>query len=252
MADMATKELNGKIALVTGGSSGIGEATARALAEAGAIVLLAARRHERIDTLASVLGGDGHAHAIAIDLADRSGIEPFARAVLERFGRVDILVNNAGVMHLGLIDGAATDEWIAMLDLNLYAPMALTHAFLPSMKAQGSAHIVNISSVAGRTVRAGAGIYNVTKWGLNVFSEALRQEVASANIRVTSIEPGVVATELPDRIGNAQAQSQFRTFMQGMEPLEAADIARAILYVVTQPEHVSINELLVRPTQQER
>ena len=249
---MATQELNGKIALVTGASSGIGEATARSLAEAGATVILAARRRDRIDALAAELGGDGRAHAFTVDLSERSGVAAFAAQVLERFERVDILINNAGVMHLGLIEGANVAEWQQMLDLNLFAPMALTHALLPSMKAQGGAHVVNISSVAGRTVRAGAGIYNVTKWGLNVFSEALRQEVASANIRVTSIEPGVVATELPERIGNPQAQSQFRIFMQDLEPLEAADIARAILYVVTQPAHVSINELLVRPTKQER
>ncbi len=247
---MKTERLDGKVALVTGASSGIGEATARALAAEGATVVLAARRKDRIEALAAEIGNG--AHAIEVDLVRRDEVERLAAETLAKHGRVDILVNNAGVMHLGMLDGGNPDEWRTMLDLNLYAPMVLTHALLPSMKANGGGHIVNVSSVAGRTIRAGAGAYNVTKWGLNVFSEALRQEVTTKDIRITIVEPGAVATELDQRIGDPTAKEQVRQFLSTLEPLQASDIANAILYAVTQPAHVSVNEILVRPTHQDR
>jgi NADP-dependent 3-hydroxy acid dehydrogenase YdfG len=169
--------------------------------------------------------------------------------VLERHGRLDVLVNNAGVMLLGPIEGAPTEEWRRMIDANVYGVLYCSHAALPLMREQGSGHIVNVSSVAGRVARAGSGVYNLTKHGVGAFSEALRQEHVENDIRVTLIEPGAVDTELPDH-NNPQMQEALRKRFAGVERLTADDIARAIVYAIGQPGHVAINEVLVRPARQ--
>jgi len=165
-------------------------------------------------------------------------------------GRVDILVNNAGVMLLGPIDGADTEDWRRMVNLNVLGLMYATHAVLPLMKAQGEGHIINISSVAGRTASANVGVYNATKWGVGAFSEALRQEVHKDKIRVTVIEPGIVATELGEHITNTEVKERLQARVAAMTPLESEDIAAAIVYAVTQPPRVNVNEILIRPTDQ--
>jgi NADP-dependent 3-hydroxy acid dehydrogenase YdfG len=164
---------------------------------------------------------------------------------------VDILINNAGVMLLGLIDGANTEEWRRMINVNVLGLMYTTHAALPLMKAQGTGHIVNVSSVAGRKARTGSGVYSATKWAVGAFSESLRTELFRSNIRVTLIEPGAVETELITHITNPQARQQADAFFKTITPLQSADIAAGIVYAVTQAPHVNVNEVLIRPTEQE-
>ena len=249
---MAAK-LDGKTAVVTGASSGIGEATALALAAEGTKVAVSARRKDRLDALvARIKDAGGQAQAIVADVADETQANRLVREAHAVFGSVDVLVNNAGVMLLGPIGGADTEDWRRMIHTNVLGLMYATHAALPLMRAQGGGHIVNISSVAGRTARAGAGVYNASKWGVGAFSESLRQEVYKDKIRVTIIEPGAVATELTHHITNEEAKKQIQDFVQNMTPLEAEDIAAAIVYAVTQPPRVNVNEILIRPTEQAR
>lgn len=246
-----TDKLTGKVALVTGASSGIGEATALALAAVGAQVAIAARRADRLETLAKrIQENGGQALPIVADVSDEAQTRIMVDKVKSELGRVDILVNNAGVMLLGPIDGADTQDWQRMVNINVLGLMYATHAVLPLMKAQGAGHIVNISSVAGRTASANVGVYNATKWGVCAFSEALRQEVYKDKIRVTVIEPGAVATELTDHITHPATKERTESWVQAMTPLESEDIAAAIVYAVTQPERVNVNEILIRPTEQ--
>jgi NADP-dependent 3-hydroxy acid dehydrogenase YdfG len=247
-------QLEGKVCVVTGASSGIGEATALRLSGAGAAVVLAARRRDRLESLAERIGSEGgRAVPIEVDITD----EQQARELIDRttsdLGRLDILVNNAGVMLLGPVFEADTEEWRRMVDVNVMGLLYCTHAALPIMRDQGAGHIVNVSSVAGRVVRAGSAVYNATKWAVGAFSEALRQEVLHFNVRVTIIEPGMVVTELAEHISHPMAIEAVRKMRESMKaPLEADDIADTILYAVTRPEHVSVNEMLVRPTEQDR
>jgi NADP-dependent 3-hydroxy acid dehydrogenase YdfG len=247
------RPLEGKVALVTGASSGIGEATAVALAEAGAAVAIAARRRDRLDALAVKLR-DGGARVLQLDLDVTD--EPACRAAVartrEELGGLDVLVNNAGVMLLGTIVGADTEDWRRMISTNVLGLMYMTHAAIDGMLEQGSGDIVNISSVAGRTARRGAGVYNASKWAVNAFSESLRQEVTARGVRVSLVEPGAVATELSSHITQQAAREESMRMAQSIRTLQSDDIARAILYVVSQPPHVAINEVLVRPTDQER
>ncbi|MGI4789676.1 MAG: SDR family NAD(P)-dependent oxidoreductase [Janthinobacterium lividum] len=246
-------KLDGKTALVTGASSGIGEATALALAQEGASVAISARRADRLEALARrITEAGGKVKTITADVSQENQAREMVTTANAAFGRVDILVNNAGVMLLGPIGNADTEDWRRMIETNVLGLMYATHAALPLMRAQGSGHIVNISSVAGRTARAGAGVYNASKWGVGAFSESLRQEVYKDKIRVTIIEPGAVATELTHHITNADAKKQIESFVGAMVPLESEDIAAAILYAVTQPPRVNVNEILIRPTDQER
>ncbi len=246
-------KLDGKVALVTGASSGIGEATALALAREGAKVVIAARRADRLEALVERITGEGgEARAVVADVAQEEEARNMVVSANTAWGRLDILVNNAGVMLLGPILGADTEDWRRMIGTNVLGLMYATHAALPLMKAQGSGHVVNVSSVAGRTARAGAGVYNASKWGVGAFSESLRQEVYKDKIRVTIIEPGAVATELTDHVTHTESKRQIEAFVQSMTPLESEDIAAAIVYAVTQPDRVSVNEILVRPTEQER
>ena len=248
-----TGKLDGKVALVTGASSGIGEATALALAEEGAAVAISARRADRLEDLAKRIEAKGSkVKVIVADVALEDQAQEMVVAANAAFGRLDILVNNAGVMLLGPIANADTEDWRRMIQTNVLGLMYATHAALPLMRAQGQGHIVNISSVAGRTARAGAGVYNASKWGVGAFSESLRQEVYKDKIRVTIIEPGAVATELTQHITHPDSKKQIEQFVQAMTPLESEDIAAAILYAVTQPPRVNVNEILIRPTDQER
>jgi NADP-dependent 3-hydroxy acid dehydrogenase YdfG len=249
-----TDGLQGKVCLVTGASSGIGEATALRFAEAGATVALAARRAERLRALAErIEGGGGRALALTADVADEQQARDAVERTASELGRLDVLVNNAGVMLLGPVAGADTSEWQRMVDVNVLGLLYCTHAALPLMGEQRSGHIVNISSVAGRTTRPGVAVYNATKWAVCAFSDALRQEVLHANVRVTVIEPGMVETELADHVTNPLARETIDRIRADMKaPLRADDIARSILYAVSEPEHVSVNEILVRPTEQER
>jgi NADP-dependent 3-hydroxy acid dehydrogenase YdfG len=251
-----TTTLDGTVALITGASSGIGEATARALAARGAKVAVAARRLERLERLASEIGGEGHtALAIQSDIVDQEQAIAAVDRTVDELGRLDIVVNNAGQMLLGPIEEAPTEEWDRMIDLNLKGLINTTHAALPHLLAaaedsqRGCADVVNISSVAGRIARSGSGVYNLTKHGVGAFSESFRQEFASRKVRSTIIEPGAVDTELTDHIRDG-VREQVRSRFTDIKSLEAADVADAIAYAVTRPWHVSLNEVLIRPTEQ--
>jgi NADP-dependent 3-hydroxy acid dehydrogenase YdfG len=250
---LENSSLTDKVALVTGASSGIGEATALALAREGASVAVAARRVERLEALVQRITGEGgKALSIAADVADEKQAREMVEITKDEFGRLDILINNAGVMLLGLIDGANTGNWRRMINTNVLGLMYGTHAALPIMKGQGGGHIVNVSSVAGRGAFPGAGVYCATKWAVGAFSESLRREVLRYNIRVTLIEPGAVDTELRDHITDpkAKAASDERYFAM-KAPLRSEDIAAGIVYAVSAPAHVGVNEILIRPTEQE-
>lgn len=248
-----SNKLTGKVAIVTGASSGIGEATAVALAAEGATLAIAARRSDRLESLAQrITANGGTVLPIVTDVSDETQVRDMVQKTQAEYGKVDILVNNAGVMLLGPIDGANTEDWRRMININVLGLMYATHAAVPLMKAQGEGHIINISSVAGRVANAGTGVYNATKWAVGAFSESLRKEVYQHNIRVTIIEPGLVATELPQHITDPEAKERAKNFYGSVKTLDSEDIAAAILYAVTQPIHVNVNEILIRPTEQER
>src|SRR5437764_12322535 len=230
-----SSDLAGQVIAVTGASSGIGEATALACARAGAAVALAARRAERIEALADRIKGEGgSAIAVPTDVGDEQQAHAFVERAHSELGRLDVLVNNAGVMLLGPIENAPTEEWRRMIQVNVFGVLYCTHAALPLMHAQGSGHIVNISSVAGRVARAGSGVYNLTKWGVGAFSEALRQEVTQRHMRVSLVEPGAVSTELSSH-NRPEIQEQITRRFGDVDRLEAQDIADAIAYIVTRP-----------------
>jgi NADP-dependent 3-hydroxy acid dehydrogenase YdfG len=251
MASMSTG-LMGTVALVTGASSGIGAATARALAAQGASVAVAARRKDRLDTLVGEIGG----LAIEADVTEQAQAVAAVEDTVARFGRLDIVVNNAGVMLLGPIVDAPTEEWDRMVALNVLGLLYVSHAALPHLlraaeeEPRRVADLVNISSVAGRRVGAGGGVYQLTKHGVGAFSEALRQEVTGRHVRVSLVEPGAVNTELTDHL-RPEIREQLRAGLAA-ERLEADDIADGVLYIVTRPRRVAVNELLIRPTEQER
>ncbi|HVO54986.1 MAG TPA: SDR family NAD(P)-dependent oxidoreductase [Solirubrobacterales bacterium] len=248
--------LDGTAALVTGASSGIGEATARLLAERGAAVALVARRTDRLDALvAEIEASGGRAVAIEADVSDREQAEAAVERAVAELGRLDVVVNNAGVMLLGPILDAPVEEWEQMIEVNLLGLLYVSKAALPHLleAAEGEprrvADIVNVSSVAGRVARLGSGVYNATKHGVGAFSESLRQEVTERHVRVSLVEPGAVATELVSH-NRPEVQETIRDRIGKLEPLASEDIADAIAYVVTRPRHVAINEVLVRPTEQ--
>jgi NADP-dependent 3-hydroxy acid dehydrogenase YdfG len=253
-----TGVLDNTVALITGASSGIGEATAQALATEGASVVLAARRKDRLDDLASRLGGNPEeVLALEVDVTDEAQVIQMVRDAVDHFGRLDILINNAGVMLLGPIEDAPTEEWRRMVNLNVLGLMYCTRAALPHLlqaaddEPRHVADVVNVSSVAGRVARFNSGVYNATKFGVAAFSESLRQEVTKRHVRVTIIEPGATKTELASHNRPEVLEAMAPNF-QSLELLEAEDIANAIRYTVTQPRRVAINEVLVRPTEQER
>ncbi len=252
-----TGRLDGTVALVTGASSGIGEATALALGAAGARLALVARRRDRLDALAERIGGAGAALVVEADITDRAQAEAAVATTVAELGRLDTLVNNAGVMLLGPIVGAPLEEWERMVHLNLLGLLYCTHAALPHLlEAADSgprsvADVVNVSSVAGRVARLHSGVYNATKHGVGAFSESLRQEVTARHVRVTLVEPGATATELAFHNRPEILEGMAQNF-EGIEILQAEDIGEAISYAVTRPPRVAVNEILVRPTEQER
>ena len=243
--------LDGTVALVTGASSGIGEATARALAAEGAKVALAARRKDRLDALAGELGG----LAIEADITDREQAINAVETAAGELGRLDIVINNAGVMLLGPIVDAPVEEWERMISLNVQGLMYVAHAAIGHLlraaesEPRRVADLVNISSVAGRRVGAGGGIYQATKHAVGVFSEALRQEVTERHVRSSLIEPGATKSEL---VTHVREEVRGNLTPSSIEILEAEDIADAVVYVVTRPRHMAINEVLIRPTEQVR
>jgi NADP-dependent 3-hydroxy acid dehydrogenase YdfG len=243
--------LEGHVAAVTGASSGIGEATARALSAAGASVALGARRKERLEALAQSL--DGPTLVKEVDVSDEDQARAFIQAAHDELGGLHTLVNNAGVMLLGPVTDADTDDWRRMIAVNLLGLLYCTHAALPLMGQGGGGDIVNVSSVAGRRADAGAAVYNMTKFGVHAFSEALRQEALHEGIRVTTVAPGFVETELQGHnINPVVRQTMERAREQIGEVLRPEDIADAILHAVTRPAHVCVNEIVVRPTGQSR
>jgi NADP-dependent 3-hydroxy acid dehydrogenase YdfG len=243
---MANSNSQGRVAVVTGASSGIGEATARALAADGYRVALLARRLERITALADDLGSGSI--AIQADVTDRDSIVAAAERVRQELGGAEVLVNNAGIMLLGPFDSNQRDDYRQMIEVNLLGTITTTEVFLDQLK-NGGGDIINISSVAGRTARAGNGVYAATKWGLNGWSESLRRELLP-DVRVTLIEPGAVATELPTHITH-EATRQGTEQLYSQVTVTAEDIAEVIAFAVNRPKHLVINEVLLRPANQE-
>jgi NADP-dependent 3-hydroxy acid dehydrogenase YdfG len=252
-----TDRLDGTVALVTGASSGIGAATAVVLASQGAAVALAARRKGRLDRLADEISGKGGtALVLESDVTDETQAIAVVERTVAELGRLDTLVNNAGVMLLGPVEGAPVSEWQRMVELNLLGLLYCAHAALPHLLRAAEkgprrvADMVNISSVAGRVPRIGSGVYNLTKHGVGAFSESLRQEVTRRHVRVSLVEPGATSTELAGH-NRPEVLETLRTRFAGMERMESEDIADAVSYIVTRPRHVAVNEILIRPTEQD-
>jgi NADP-dependent 3-hydroxy acid dehydrogenase YdfG len=253
----ATSNLKGTVALVTGASSGIGEATARRLAAEGAAVALVARRADRLEQVGGeIAGGGGTALPIEADVSERGQAEGAVARVVDELGRLDVLVNNAGVMLLGPIVEAPVEEWQRMVQVNLLGLLYTAHAAIPHLleaaakEPRNVADLINVSSVAGRVARRGSGVYNATKHGVGAFSESLRQEVTRRHVRVALVEPGAVATELQSH-NRPEVRGEIEKRFENMDVLQAGDIADAIAYVVTRPRHAAVNEILIRPTEQE-
>jgi NADP-dependent 3-hydroxy acid dehydrogenase YdfG len=250
-------ELDGTVALVTGASSGIGAAAAASLVAEGAAVAMAARRKDRLESLAADLRRrGGTVLVLESDVTDEDQATAAVERTVAELGRLDTLVNNAGVMLLGPAVGAPLSEWRRMVELNVLGLLYCAHAALPHLlrAAEDSrrrvADMVNISSVAGRVARNGSGVYNLTKHGVGAFSESLRQEVTGRHVRISLVEPGATETELAGH-NRPEVLETMRTRFAGIERMKAEDIADAITYIVTRPRHVAINEILIRPTEQE-
>ncbi len=251
------ERLDGTVALVTGASSGIGEATALALAEHGASVAIAARRVDRLQTLAGrIRESGGTALVLESDVGDERQAREAVQRTVSELGRLDTLINNAGVMLLGPAVGAPLAEWDTMLHVNLAGLLYCAHAALPHLLSAAEdgprnvADMVNISSVAGRVARSGSAVYNLTKHGVGAFSEALRQEVTGRHVRISIVEPGAVATELSSH-NRPEIRDQISQRFGTVERMQATDISDLIGYIVTRPWRVAINEVLIRPTEQE-
>jgi NADP-dependent 3-hydroxy acid dehydrogenase YdfG len=249
--------LDGTVALVTGASSGIGEATAKRLAAEGAAVAVGARRLDRLEQLvAEIADAGGTAVAIESDVTDRAQAEDLVERTVKTLGRLDTVVNNAGVMLLGPALEAPIEEWERMVDLNVKGLLYVAKAALPHLLRFADegprmvTDLVNISSVAGRRARSGSAVYNATKFGVGAFSEALRQEVTERHVRVSVVEPGAVSTELSSH-NRPEVLEEIKGRFGEIERLEATDIADSISFIVTRPRHVAINEILVRPTDQQ-
>jgi NADP-dependent 3-hydroxy acid dehydrogenase YdfG len=243
--------IEGKVVVITGASSGLGEATARHLSGLGASVVLGARRVDRLQSLADELGGrGGKALALATDVTDYGQVKRLADAAVEKYGRIDVMINNAGLMPQSLLERLKIDEWDRMIDVNIKGVLYGVAAALPHMKRQKAGHIINVSSVAGHKVRPGGTVYSATKHAVRVISEGLRQEVKPYNIRTTVISPGAVDTELPDTITDPDVSVAMRKFYDDFA-IPADSFARAVAFAMNQPDDVDINEILFRPTRQE-
>ncbi|WP_160134526.1 SDR family oxidoreductase [Halococcus salsus] len=244
-------ELDEQVAIVTGASSGIGGATAKSLASRGASVVLAARREDELTDLESrIEDGDGDALVVPTDVTEDDDIDTLVEATLDEYGRIDVLVNNAGLMPLANIADADRETLQTTIDVNLSGLVKLTHAVVPTMVEQGSGYIVNLSSVVGRFLQANSSHYNATKAGVKMFGDSLRLDIAEEGIHVATIEPGAVDTELLDHIPDDEVQAGVKDYVGSMDALAPEDIARTITFVVTQPERVDINEVLIRPLDQ--
>ena len=242
--------IEGKVVVITGASSGLGEATARMLSAQGAVVVLGARRVDRIEALAKELSdAGGRALALRTDVTRAADVQRLVDAAVEKFGRIDVLVNNAGLMPSSPLERLKIDDWDRMIDVNIKGVLYGIAAALPHMKAQKGGHIVNVSSVAGHKVRAGTAVYSATKHAVRVLTEGLRQEVKPYDIRTTIVSPGAVATELPDSITEADVQAGVKAFYEIAIPADS--FARAVVFALSQPDDVDINEILFRPTKQE-
>ncbi|MCE9652016.1 MAG: SDR family oxidoreductase [Nitrosarchaeum sp.] len=245
--------ITNKVAIITGASSGIGFATALALSKAGAKVAIGARRTDMLSKLEKIIKENGgEVYSQKLDVTKKNECNSFVENVLKKWGKVDILVNNAGLMPLSFFKNLKIDEWDQMIDVNIKGVLYCTGAVVTNMLENKSGHIINISSVAGRIVFPAGSVYCATKHAITAFSEGLRQELSvRKNIRVTCIEPGVVATELTNTITDESLQT-FVESAKKMESLQAEDIANAIVYAVESPNHVNVNEILIRPTTQDR
>lgn len=244
---MISQNIQGKVVVITGASSGLGEATARLLAGEGATVVLAARRSERIQALADELGE--RALAVPTDVTDLQQVRHLVNKTVETFGRVDVMLNNAGLMPLAPLEELKTDEWNQMIDVNLKGVLNGIAAALPQMKEQKSGHFINVSSVYGHKLGPAATVYCATKFAVRALSEGLRQEVKPYNIRTTVISPGAVATELLDHISDEKIQAETKDFV-GQIAVPAATFARMVAFAINEPEDVDVNEILFRPTAQ--
>ena len=243
--------IEGKVVVITGASSGLGEATARMLSTQGAIVVLGARRAERIQALANELTENGaKALAVTTDVTNSEQVKALVDAAATTYGRVDVMINNAGLMPQSLLERLKIDEWDRMIDVNIKGVLYGIAAALPYMKEQKSGHIINVSSVAGHKVRPGSSVYAATKYAVRALSEGLRQEVKPYNIRTTIISPGAVDTELPNTITDPDVAGNIHKFYQEMA-IPADSFARTVVFAMSQPDDVDINEILFRPTGQE-
>jgi NADP-dependent 3-hydroxy acid dehydrogenase YdfG len=249
--------LENKVAIITGASSGIGNATSLALSKAGIRIAVGARRTERLQELQKKIINDknndrGEIFIQKLDVTSKSDCDSFVDAAVRKWGKVDILINNAGLMPLSYFKNRKVEEWEQMIDVNIKGVLYCTSAVIPYMLDKKSGHIVNISSVAGRIVFAGGSVYCATKHAITAFSEGLRKELSPEyKIRVTCIEPGAVSTELLETITDESMAGHIQA-TKNMETLQSEDIANAVLYAIQAPNHVNVNEILIRPTAQER
>jgi NADP-dependent 3-hydroxy acid dehydrogenase YdfG len=242
--------IKGKVVVITGASSGLGEATARMLSAHGATVVLGARRLDRLQKLANELtASGGQALAVATDVTQRDQVQRLVDTAVQKFGRIDVMLNNAGLMPHSPIERLKVDEWERMVDVNIKGVLYGIAAALRYMKQQKSGHIINVSSVAGHKVTPNAAVYCATKYAVRALSEGLRQEIKAYNIRTTIISPGAVATELPDSITEADVSAGVHKFYSE-NAIPAESFARAVAFAMSQPEDVDINEILFRPTRQ--
>ena len=248
---MSNKNIEGKVVVITGASSGLGEATAWHLSEQGASVALAARRTNRIESLANdIKDNGGNAIAVTADVTDRDQVKQLVDQAVEEFGKIDVIINNAGLMPFAPLERLNIDEWDQMIDVNIKGVLYGIAAALPYMKEQESGHIINVSSVAGHKVNPGGTVYCATKHAVRAISEGLRQEVKPYNLRTTIISPGAVDTELPDSSRDEDMKENMNEFYEEYA-IPADSFARAVAYAISQPEEVDINEILYRPTNQE-
>jgi NADP-dependent 3-hydroxy acid dehydrogenase YdfG len=246
-----TDSITGKVIVITGASSGMGQAAARHLAAKGASVLLGARRADRLEALAAEIAeAGGKGTAVATDVMIREDVQKLVDTAVATYGRVDVLTNNAGLMPLSPLERLKVEEWDRMIDVNLKGVLYGIAAALPHMQKQGSGHIINLSSVAGHKIFAGSAVYSATKTAVRVISERLRQEMAPHNIRVTIISPGAVKTELLEHISEADVREANQDYV-GQLGVPAETFARLVAFAISEPEDVSINEILFRPTAQE-
>ncbi len=243
--------IEGKVIVITGASSGLGEAAARLLSAQGARVVLGARRRDRIEALADQLNSaGGKAIAVVVDVSDRAQVKALVDTAVRTYGRIDVMINNAGLMPQARLEQLQVDEWDRMIDVNIKGVLYGIAAALPYMQQQKSGHFINVSSVAGHKIGVGAAVYAATKFAVRALSEGLRQEVKPYNIRTTIVSPGAVATELPDSISDPEAKARVSAFY-AQAAIPANSFARVVAFAISQPEEVDINEILYRPTRQE-